>query len=151
MKATKVTSMFFKKKKHKKQEELKEIIKLFSELNNRTSTVRRNKHNPSFKITKAFLTAIRLVIIFGPLFGWVEPALGNVLPDDFLEDFDFDGNEIGGIDEGILDSFTNILESLNDLDFDELYLNVEYIDVSDLTLDELQSARCNIELVLRNL
>lgn len=147
--------MFFNRKKHKKQhkkqEELKEIIKLFSELNNKTSKVRKNKHNPSFKITKAFLTAIRLVIIFGPLFGWVEPASGSVLPEDFLEDFDFDGNEIDGIDEGVLDTFTGILEGLSELDFDELYLNVEYIDVSDLTLDELQSARYNIELVLRNL
>lgn len=140
--------MFFNRKKHKKQEELKEIIKLFSQLNNKTSKVKKNQHNPSFKITKAFLKAIRLVIIFGPLFGWVEPAIGGGFD---LDEIDINIDDISEIDPAVLDSLTDILESLNDLDFDELYLNVEYIDISDLTLDELQSARCNIELVLINL
>lgn len=148
MKATKVTSMFFNKKKHKKQEELKEIIKLFSELNKKTSKVRKNQHNPSFKIPKALWVAVRLALIFGPIIGWAEPAIADV-----FEDIDWDGDDIdiNEIDPTVLDSFTDILDSLNELDFDELYLNVEYIDVSDLTLDELQSARYNIELVLKNL
>ncbi|NEP89903.1 MAG: hypothetical protein F6K18_25475 [Okeania sp. SIO2C2] len=91
--------------------------------------------------------AVRLVIIFGPIIGWAEPAIADGFD---LDEIHIDIDDISEIDPTVLDSLTDILESLDDLDFDELYLNVEYIDVSDLTLDELQSARCNIELVLRN-
>ncbi|NET76722.1 hypothetical protein [Okeania sp. SIO1F9] len=148
MKATKVKFMFLNRKKRKKQEELKKVIKLLSQLNNKTSTVRKHRHNPSFKIPKALWVAVRFALIFGPIIGWAEPVIA-----EGFEDLEFEGNEIdiSEIDPTVLDSLTDILESLDDLDFDELYLNVEYIDVSDLTLDELQSARCNIELVLRNL
>ncbi len=139
--------MFFNRKKRKKQEELKKVIKLLSQLNNKTSKVIKKRHEPSFKISKALLGAVRLVLIFGPIIGWAEPAIADGFD---LDEIDIDIDDISEIDPTVLDSLTDILESLDDLDFDELYLNVEYIDVSDLTLDELQSARCNIELVLRN-
>ncbi|OZH55887.1 hypothetical protein AFK68_01695, partial [Hydrocoleum sp. CS-953] len=127
--------MFFNGKKRQKQEELKKVIKLLSQLNNKTSTVVKNRHNPSFKITKALWGAVRLALFFWRIYGGAEPAMADV-----FEDLYFDGDEIdiSDIDPTVLDSFTDILESLDDLDFDELYLNVEYIDVSDLTLDELQ-------------
>ena len=141
--------MFFNKKKRlkkQKEEELKKVIKLLSQVKNETSTVIKNRNNPSFKITKTFLRCVNLAIIFGTIIGWAEPAIA-----EGFEDLDFDGDEIdiSDIDPTFIDNFTDILESLNDVDFDELYLNVEYIDVSDLTLDELQSARCNLELVLK--
>lgn len=141
--------MFFNKKKHlktQKEEELKKVIKLLSQVKNKGSTVIKNRHNPSFKITKSLRVAFSLALMFVRIIAGAEPAIAG----DF-EDLDFDGDEIdiSEIDPTFIDSFTDILESLNDLDFDELYLNVEHIDVSDLTLDELQSARCNLELVLK--
>ncbi|NEQ72955.1 MAG: hypothetical protein F6K23_07650 [Okeania sp. SIO2C9] len=141
--------MFFNKKKRlkkQKEEELKEVIKLLSQVNNEASKVRKNRHNPSFKIAKNFLKGVQLALIFLPIIGGAEPAIAG----DF-EDLDFDGDEIdiGEIGETILDNFIDLVEGLNDIDFDELYLNVEYIDMSDLTLDELQSARFNLELILK--
>ena len=146
--------MFFNKKKRQKQqkqEELKEVIKLLSQLNNKTSTVIKNRHNPSFKITRTFLQGVRLASLIVPIIGWAEPAIGGGLEnwEDYWDEWDGDEIGIGEIGETILDDFIGLLEGLNDIDFEELSLNVEYIDVSDLTLDELQSARFNLELVLK--
>ncbi len=146
--------MFFNKKKRlkkQKEEELKEVIKLLSQLKNEASEVRKNRHNPSLKITRTFLQGVRLASFIIPIIGWAEPAIGGGLDnwEDYWDEWEGDEIGIGEIGEAILDDFIGILEGLNDIDFEELSLNIEYIDMSDLTLDELQSARFNLELVLK--